>query len=192
MTFFRAIAVLATLAVVTGCASLSEEQCLSGDWAGIGQSDGAAGLVAEAQFARHVKACADAGITPDRAAWQSGYARGLQSYCTPQKGLDEGLAGRRYRNLCPPASEPGFLRGYRIGADDHAARQEVRKLESDIARLTSRNSQIMAALPAGNDATLRTELRNNRAEILRLQLELGFARAEAARSRRAVSEFRAG
>lgn len=192
MKRIRFLTALATLALITGCASLSEEQCLSGDWDGIGHRDGSAGVVAETQFARHVKACSDLRISPNRAAWQAGYARGLQGYCTPRNGLDEGLQGGRYNDVCPAASEPGFLHGFRIGADDKKARQKVRRLQDDIARLDSRNAQILAALSSGNDAGLRSELRRNRAEILRLRLDLGFARAEAARSRRAVSDFRAG
>lgn len=192
MKRFRFRAALGAIAFVTGCASLSEEQCISGDWGGIGHRDGSAGVVAETQFARHVKSCTESDIMPNRAAWQAGYARGLQGYCTPINGLDEGLAGRRYRDVCPPASEPGFLRGYRIGAEDRKARQKVRNLQDEIARLVSRNAQIGVALSSGNDAGLRRELRSNRAEILRLRLDLGFARAEAARRRRAVSNFRAG
>jgi hypothetical protein len=177
---------------LSGCASLSEEECLSGDWGGIGQRDGAAGQVAEAQFARHVKACEKAGVTPQRTAWQRGYDQGLQSYCTPAKGLDEGLAGRSYRNVCPAASEAAFLRGYRIGESDYDARQELRRIDSEITRLEARNAQILVALAEDATPALRQELRSNQSELLRLQLELGFARAEAARSRRAVADFRAG
>jgi len=186
------LAPIALVLVLSGCASLSEEECLSGDWGGIGLRDGASGQVAEGQFARHVKACEKAGVAPDRASWQAGYARGLQSYCTPTKGLDEGLAGRSYRNVCPAGSEAGFLRGYRIGKSDHDAHQEVRRIESEISQVQSRIAQITGQLATQDNPALQLELRNNQSEILRLQLDLGFARALAARTRRAVAEFRAG
>ncbi|MCC1481973.1 DUF2799 domain-containing protein [Roseibaca sp. Y0-43] len=185
-------AVLGVALLLSGCATLSEEECLSGDWRGIGLRDGTAGQVADAQFARHVKACEKAGITPQRAAWQQGYTEGLRSYCTPAKGLEEGRAGRSYSNVCPVGSEAGFLRGYRVGEADYDARQEVRRVESEMSRLEARNAQIRAALAVKGDPSLRQELRSNESELLRLQLELGFARAEAARTRRAVAEFRAG
>lgn len=187
----RAYFAIAAVVFLTGCASLSEEECLSGDWGGIGQRDGASGQAAEAQFARHVKACEKAGVTPARAAWQAGYTRGLLSYCTPSKGLDEGLAGRSYRNVCPAGAEPAFLRGFNIGTEDHKARQEVTRLEREIARLKARNTEIAGKLGEEEVKALRLELTNNQSELLRLQLELGFARAEAARTRRAVAEFRA-
>ncbi|MBN2759075.1 MAG: DUF2799 domain-containing protein [Rhodobacteraceae bacterium] len=186
------LAALGVMLLLAGCATLSEEDCLTGDWAGIGQRDGASGQVAAAQFARHVKACEKAGVIPDRAAWQRGYAQGLQGYCTPIRGLDEALAGRAYRNVCPTDAEAGFLRGYRIGEADEQARQEVRKIESEIAQLRSRNAQLSAALAATPDPGLSQELRSNEVEILRLQLDLGFARLDASRTRRAVAEFRAG
>lgn len=180
------------LALLTGCASLSEDECLSGDWAGIGQRDGASGQVAEAQLARHVKACEKVGVTPARAAWQIGYAQGLRSYCTPSKGLDEGLSGRSYRNVCPAETQSAFLRGFRIGTDDFKARQEVNRLQNKIRRLQARNTQILVVLAEKDDPALRTELQGNRFDLLRLQLELGFARADAARTRIAVRDFRAG
>ncbi|WP_296642352.1 DUF2799 domain-containing protein [Roseinatronobacter sp.] len=188
----RCLAAIAAFLVLTGCASLTQEECLTGDWGGIGQRDGAAGRVADTQFARHVKACADAGITPDRAAWQRGYARGLQNYCTPLSGLNEGVEGRRYRNVCPAATESAFLRGFQIGLDDHKAREDVRRVQLEIARLRARNNEILSLLATDDDPALRSELQSNQSELLRLQLELGFARAEAARARRAVAEFRAG
>lgn len=188
----RCIAAIAVLFLLIGCASLSQEECLTGDWGGIGQRDGAAGRVADTQFSRHLKACADAGITPDRAAWQVGYARGLQSYCIPLNGLNEGLEGRRHRKVCPSAAEAAFLRGFRIGMDDYNAREDVRRVQSEIARMRARNGEILSLLATDDDPALRSELQRNQSEVLRLQLELGFARAEAARTRRAVAEFRAG
>lgn len=185
----RRVCVMACLVLLTGCASLSESECLTGDWVGIGQRDGAAGQVADAQFARHVDACRKAGVSPARADWQVGYARGLQTYCTPSSGLKVGLKGGRYRNVCPAGSEPGFLRGLEVGLADHAARAEVARLQNDIARLQARNSEIITRLAVADDPSLRLELSNNRSEILQLRLEAGFARADAARTRRAVAEF---
>lgn len=66
--------------VLAGCASLSEDACLKGDWHGIGMRDGAAGHVAVSRFDSHLRACSRVGVVPDRPAWHQGYARGLESY----------------------------------------------------------------------------------------------------------------
>ena len=66
------LALLALLALAS-CASLSEEACRAGDWRGIGFRDGAAGR-ADSFVARHAKACADVGVTPDLDEWRAGRA----------------------------------------------------------------------------------------------------------------------
>jgi hypothetical protein len=187
----RGVLAALCLMVLGACASLTQEECRAGDWASIGQTDGAEGRVADTQFARHVKACEKAGVTPDQARWQDGYARGLQTYCTPDTGLREGLAGRRYRDVCPAAAEARFLQGYDLGLADHDARARVEALRREISDLQASNRRILATLSEDTDTPLRWEMLNNQAEILRLQLELGFAQAEVARSARAVAAFRA-
>lgn len=77
---------------LTGCASLSKDACLEGDWQGIGMRDEVAGRVAESRFVSHLIACNRVEVVPDRQVWQQGYARGLESYCTPSSGLREGQA----------------------------------------------------------------------------------------------------
>lgn len=187
----RGVLAAMCLILLGGCASLTEEECRAGDWASIGQSDGAEGRAADAQFARHVKACEKVAVTPDKASWQDGYARGLQTYCTPLTGLREGLAGRRYRDVCQAAVEAAFLQGFDLGTADNKARAKVEDLRREISALQASNRRLTGLLSKDADTPLRLELSNNQTEILRLQLELGFAQAEAARSARAVAAFRA-
>jgi len=179
--------------VLAGCASLSEEACLEEDWQGIGMRDGAAGHVAESRFNAHLRACSVVEVVPDRREWQQGYARGLESYCTSSSGLREGLAGRPYRNVCPAATEAGFLSGHELGRAEHARRTRVRELDREIDHRTRRSAALRAALeaPEANSA-LREELSQNEAEITRLRLDLGLARLELAAIERELRAFRAG
>ena len=179
--------------VLAGCASLSEDACLEGDWHGIGMRDGAAGHVAESRFNAHLRACSEVEVAPDRRIWQQGYARGLESYCTPRSGLREGQAGRSYRNVCPAATEAGFLSGHELGRAEHDRRTRVRDLAREIDHKTRRSATLRAALAASEaDSELREELRENEVEITRLRLDLGLARLELAAIEGELRAFRAG
>ena len=176
---------LVAVMVLGSCASVSKEECLAGDWAGIGMRDGIAGRVAEAQFARHIDACAKLAITPDRAAWMRGYQAGLAQYCTPASGLREGLAGRRYGQVCPnPAA---FLEAYDLGRSVHDQRQVVEQIDREISALNTR----AAALSTATDPALIAE----RAALLREARHLELMRlTEQARlwqAERAVATYRA-
>ena len=83
----------ATCGLLAGsCASLNEEQCLAGDWDGIGYSDGSNGY-GTGRFGDHVKACEKHGVMPDQATYMTGRARGLTVYCQPGRGFQVGRSG---------------------------------------------------------------------------------------------------
>ena len=189
---FRFAALLLILATLSGCASISREDCLEGDWAAIGVRDGAAGRESEAQFARHVTACAKVDVTPERSLWDQGYARGLVTYCTPQTGLREGEAGRRYRDVCPVATEARFLQGYELGLSAHRQRAWIEELGREIAQLQRQASFV----PRGDlsDAEARAAQRERQAaqrEIMLLRLDQSMARAQLLRIEREIRAFRA-
>ncbi len=112
-----ALLLLATLGVAA-CTTLTAEQriaaCQATDWADYGRNDGVLGVPA-AQRTKRFADCAALGYPADIAAYQAGRAEGLASYCTVENGYDVGYAGRRYRKVCPPELEPGFLQGYEQG-----------------------------------------------------------------------------
>ncbi len=188
----RVLALLALGALLAGCASVSREECLAGNWDVIGQRDGARGLVAETVFARHQTACARVDVAPDRALWEQGYAQGLRQYCTPRSGLDEGRAGRAYRGVCPAAQEAGFLRGHDLGRAAHRQEQRLRKIDSEIRRIEARNAALAAVPQDPPDPAAPAELAANRSELAFLRLERLQAQAALARVEREIRAFRAG
>ncbi|WP_296819031.1 DUF2799 domain-containing protein [Brevundimonas sp.] len=127
------IAIAASAALLNGCATLSEEQCLVGDWYGIGVSDGASGY-AMSRIDDHTEACARHGVSPNMTAYAEGRARGLLSYCTPQVGFREGREGDGYAHVCPADLEPDFLAAYSDGRLVHAAITAVNAANSDLYR----------------------------------------------------------
>jgi hypothetical protein len=114
------VAAGAVAALAAGCASLSEDQCRQGDWAGIGQADGYAGY-AMTRLQDHVEACGKLGITPNAAAYSRGRQTGLRGYCTSSRGFSEGRAGNSYAGVCPPELAPAFMAAYNDGRIVNAA-----------------------------------------------------------------------
>ncbi|MCV6590004.1 MAG: DUF2799 domain-containing protein [Marinobacterium sp.] len=101
-----------------GCASLSQNDCRSARWQMIGERDAGWGYEASRVDA-HREACFRYGVQPDFAAYQDGYARGLQSYCTYKGGHQAGYKGLSYRHICPKSTEAEFLEGYRLGRQQY-------------------------------------------------------------------------
>ena len=112
----HALLLLTTLAAA--CTMLTAEQrtaaCQATDWVSYGRNDGVLG-VASAERTGKFADCAELDYPADVAAYQAGRADGLEIYCTVENGYDAGYAGRRYRKVCPPELEPGFLQGYEQG-----------------------------------------------------------------------------
>lgn len=127
------IAIAGAAALLNGCATLSEEQCLIGDWYGIGVSDGQAGYTMN-RLDDHAEACARHGVAPNTTAYAEGRAQGLRSYCTPHVGFREGREGDGYAHVCPADLEPDFLQGYSDGRLVHAAATAVNAANSDRSR----------------------------------------------------------
>ena len=116
---------------MSGCASMSDEECLATDWSAVGYEDGARGYTAE-RFSSHRKACAKHGITADFGAWQAGREQGLVEYCQPGRGYDIGVSGGRYYGVCSPDLEADFLDAYNAGHQLHTLRSNVSRASSAI------------------------------------------------------------
>lgn len=126
---------------LSGCASLSEEDCKIGDWQGIGVVDGKAGYTSD-KLNEHTKACSKYNIAPDVNAYMAGRTIGLQSYCTPISGFEQGREGNTYRGVCPIASEESFKVGYSLGSQLYTANEAVEEANSEIREIHHRISTL--------------------------------------------------
>lgn len=126
----RLSAALALLMTLAACASLSEQECVAGNWEEIGQRDGRAGRTADF-IVNHAKACADTGIVPDRASWERGRQAGLTGYCTPRNVYEVGRSGARLSPVCPAARLPALERAHAKGVRYHRLTEEIRDLRHE-------------------------------------------------------------
>ena len=124
-------AALATL-IMSGCASMSSDECMTADWNAVGYEDGARGYTTE-RFSNHRKACANHGVTPSFADYQAGREKGLVEYCQPGRGFDVGASGGRYYGVCSVNLEPDFLDAYNVGRHLYTLRANVNSASSQIS-----------------------------------------------------------
>ncbi len=129
---------IASLAVVffalaiSGCASMSSEECALSDWSAVGFEDGARGYTTE-RFSAHRKACAKHGVTADFRAYQEGRDEGLVQFCQPSRGYNLGVNGGTYKGVCDVAMEEEFLDAYRVGHQLYSLRANVNTANSRIS-----------------------------------------------------------
>ena len=123
----QTIALLA-IALLAGCATLSESQCAANDWHTVGYSDGVSGQDSS-RLLKHQNACMKHGVTPNRMAYMAGWEEGVVRYCTPDNGFQQGQRGSSYRNVCPNDLEPGFHEAYLAGRELHLAQAEITRMQ---------------------------------------------------------------
>lgn len=119
-----------TILSLSGCASMSSEECANSDWIAVGYEDGSRGYSAD-RFSSHRKACAKHDITADFGAYKQGRADGLVEFCQPSRGFNLGASGGNYNGVCAANREADFLDAYRVG-------QHLHQLESNVSLTNSR------------------------------------------------------
>ncbi len=197
MQHYRALCAVSLAALATaGCASISKEECLAGDWRSIGYQDGLQGAT-PALLDQHAEACARHDVVPDAAVWRAGYEEGLVSYCTRVGGFQAGVQGRTYHDVCTGEAADTFLAAYSDGralfeirdALDKARSsyngtvRQIRSLRSDYdeAVATANNvetpdDQRTAAVNRANE--LAEEINDLNGELPQLQMTILSAEAE--------------
>lgn len=119
------------LASLSGCATMSGDECMTSDWSTIGYEDGARGYTTD-RFGKHRKACAKHGVTPDFSAYQNGRDQGLNEYCQPNRGFRVGSDGGSYNGVCNVNLEADFLDAYNAGYQLYTLRSNVNRATSTI------------------------------------------------------------
>src|SRR5262245_48729919 len=138
---------LIVVATLCGCrsASVTQSQCLAGDWETVGYRDGANGY-RSTELLEHQNACVKYGVIPDRTSYMAGWERGVREYCDATNGFAVGARGEGYANVCPDDQREPFLNAYHDGRQLYLARVEVSNLEQAISEHEYRIEQIRAGI----------------------------------------------
>ena len=167
------ISILSVLAIgLAGCATLSTDECSTGDWHKIGVQDGNDGRTLD-RFVQHAKACKLDRSDASRALYVSGREKGLTKYCTTVRGYREGALGQTYNGVCAGGSAAQFMKGYELG-------QRIYKAESQSSTTLDNYHVVTRKL-------LRTGSEAERAQLLKEQARL---ESENARLKREIQELR--
>lgn len=132
MVMYRLIGVLGLL-LLNGCATLSQEDCIRGDWFGLGITDGRNGQTMS-RIDDHRKACFEYGIAVNDQAYLAGRDQGLREYCQLDNAFRVGLNGEQYRHVCPPSIDGVFAHYHSAALAVHEDRAELDRLDSEISR----------------------------------------------------------
>ncbi len=129
---------------LAGCAGLTEETCLTGDWNTVGYIDGVNGLDSE-KVQDRLKECGRYDIALDPREYEIGRTRGLTVFCSPRGALDAGLRNVGNINLCVGA--PSLTqRSYRIGRQYSEAKREFESEENQYESAVSSISRLRREL----------------------------------------------
>ena len=136
MSCFRMLVVTLVLALLAGCASMSESQCRVADWGRVGLSDGARGEP-EQRLASYSEDCGKIGVVPNAQAYRQGWDVGIQQYCTPANGWQAGLAGQSYKAQSCTGQAQGlaFSQYLQAGLQLHYTQTQINNNLLEINRL---------------------------------------------------------
>jgi hypothetical protein len=152
-----------------GCATLDKDECLHADWQSIGYEDGARGYKAS-RIASHRKACAKHGIAPDFDRYEAGRLKGLEEWCTPRNGYQQGVRGHHYNGVCPESLEGPFMEALAYGKDVHAYASQVERQEEDLKKMVADLGTLQMDLAAMEEELVRSGVSPRRRRHLLAQI----------------------
>lgn len=115
---------IALLTLLSGCATLSETECVSGNWQQVGYKDGKSGRDSD-YIIKHESSCIEYGVQLDREAYEAGRQQGLVRYCTAENGFGRGSQGSSPNLSCGSQQFPVYFDGYSQGLLSRLERLEL-------------------------------------------------------------------
>ena len=157
---------LATLATLSGCSTMSAKECVAADWRTVGYEDGVSGYSGD-RIGDYRKSCAKHGITPDLAQYQNGREQGLREFCKPVNGFRVGARGRAYDGVCPAGLDAPFMEAYESGRQLYSLRSRVNSTASQISSMKAESEQLEANMVSAAARVMDSSLtKEERAQLV--------------------------
>ena len=135
------LGIIAAMAALAGCNSMSAQECQSTDWRTVGYEDGVNGYSGD-RIGRYRNACSEHGVTPDLAQYQTGRDQGLTEFCKPANGFRVGARGAGYSGVCPAGLDESFVDAYHSGRQLYTLRSRVGSTQDQIYSMRAELDQI--------------------------------------------------
>jgi hypothetical protein len=160
------LGILAAMAALSGCSSMSEKECLSTDWRTVGFEDGVNGYSGD-RIGRYRKSCSEHGVTPNLAEYQAGRDQGLREFCKPANGFRVGAHGASYGGVCPAELDQPFVDAYQSGRHLWVLRSRVSSTQNEIHSMRAELDRIDGDLVSVGAQILDPSVTNDqRAQLL--------------------------
>lgn len=127
MKHITVLILMGAAAAISGCATISEESCISGSWEALGYENGRDGD-SRGKFSKIAETCTKYGITADYAQYRRGYDQGLPLYCSYDRGIRHGENGSSPKAECREIAAAAYLDGYDEGRVIYELRREYRAM----------------------------------------------------------------
>jgi hypothetical protein len=127
---YRGLVGVLALVLLSGCATMTEDECRYADWYDIGLRDGREAKP-QSRVTSYVDACAPFQVRPDMDAWEQGRAAGLGEFCQLPVALERGLNRYSYDRVC---GDPDFERVYLAAKALGDARHVIETTDTELAR----------------------------------------------------------
>jgi hypothetical protein len=193
------VAAVAGIAALSGCETMSAEECAAADWGQLGYRD--ADNNGQDRFADRAESCAEKGYSADPDTYRGGWSEGIRAFCQPYRGFAFARAGGSFNGSCPGDLDEGFRYAYGDGRRVYDLQQDVQEARNEVSRFESRRRELDEDLREAEDdldeATTdeeRTRIRNRIDELRRQRRDnnddLDVAQRNVPRLERLMSELR--
>ena len=166
---------LLVMAVSSGCAVISEDECQAGLWYERGIEDGARGR-SQATVYEIAQKCHEYSVRVDPEAWMRGHEEGVEQYCTPENGFIQGRNGRDYEGVCTGPTADLFMSHYQQGLAVYQAEQQYLAIANRYDSLDREYFRLRAMLDSDLSEEeargVRMQMRNVRRDMRRLEVEM--------------------
>jgi hypothetical protein len=168
--FKPSIAITTTLLalLLSGCASISKEECLAGNWEQLGFKDASNGHESS-RIGSHIEECGKVGVQIDKNLYTKGYQDGLKVFCTYDRGLQLGKNDGYYREICPAELAGDFRRGYNLGQQIHKIENQIHTIETEMQAL---ETQLSKEVLSYERRRIASEISGKRALVMTLRTQV--------------------
>ena len=122
---------------ISGCATLSREDCMQGSWFELGLHDGRMGKPFN-RLAQHQKSCLEFNIHIDSKQYNAGRKQGLQTFCQLDNAIHIGLKGQLYQSVCPPEIHSAFQRYNDAAYGVYQSQENLKRIDDELFNMENR------------------------------------------------------